>query len=347
MPFWSSSKPRIPDSLPKGGLLSHYGGHPAAVQYRVYVKTIDGKTFYHAEDEFQGILVAWRKFQQDLEYYVEISLPVGVVWDPGIRSYREVDLDTMLGWIKAESRDWYDVYKKKQAEEAEREKAAILEQRRSIVEEMAQMPPHEEIVGKKPAPVKKGKKGKKGPYVAETISPLQSEELAEYQRGVQELGRRAEKLKKEETEREQNPSRKAIIADIVRYLTPNLPPVAVRQLKADLRFQSVGSLKKFWNDVRGKNPRVRRDQFGPSYAWVVPQNREAYVWLKEFTAGESTWARTREGTGWQGMRLLVDLRYLDELVEGAEKAGFVFKKHRGQKPGPVDFVAFVVEEVSG
>jgi hypothetical protein len=85
-----------------------------------------------------------------------------------------------------------------------------------------------------------------------------------------------------------------------------------------------------------------RNQFGgSSYAWVEPQNREAYIWLKEFTAGESTWQEPNKGSDWKGARILVDLRYLDDLVEGAEKDGFVFKKKEGQKPGPVDFIAFV------
>lgn len=89
-------------------------------------------------------------------------------------------------------------------------------------------------------------------------------------------------------------------------------------------------------------PKIQRNQFGPSYAWVIPQNRKAYDYLREYTDPEhSTWEKLPGANLPWRYRLLVDIRYLDNLVEGAEDDGFVFKKKQGQKPGPVDFVAFV------
>jgi len=422
--------------------LSHYGGPNAAVQYRVWAKTVDGKTFYHADEEFQGIIIAWRKFQQDLEYYTDIGLPVAVVWDAGLRGYREVELDTMLPWIKAEARDWYETYKQRERDEAEKEKAAIMERRRSILGEMESLPPQEEVERKH---AKKTRKGKREEYTAETISSLQTEELREQQKVTKELEGRAEKLKKEEAQ-EQNPkrqslrdfikenrddidrlienrlggpmthkndeerrqwilndeglytwarragvllenptsyqsSRRFLITDIVRYLSPSLSPAGIRELRQDLRFQSLRALRKMWNDLRGKNP-LRRNQWqvlavpaiyaipkileyserhpgplqylpgyyprrhanprrrNPSYAYVEPQNREAYLRLKEFTeTGGWAWQRVGNMT-WQS-RLLVGLDYLNDLADDLEEDGFVFKKKEGQKPGPIDFIAFV------
>ena len=86
------------------------------------------------------------------------------------------------------------------------------------------------------------------------------------------------------------------------------------------------------------NPRARRN---PSYAYVYPFNREAYVKLAEWTASEG-WQWQRFGTlPWQQRVLVSAGPQLNELVDSLEDDGFVFMKKEGQKSGPVDYQAVV------
>jgi hypothetical protein len=141
MAWWNSKPTRsgpIPDNLPLVGKLSEFGGPRAAVQYRVHVKTMDGKEFYEADPEFMGAIIAWRKYQRDLEYYVYIGLPVAVTFDPGRNEYVETVPDTLLHWHKIDSRDWFEEYEKRRKAELEARKAAFLEKRRQELLTQAQ-----------------------------------------------------------------------------------------------------------------------------------------------------------------------------------------------------------------
>ena len=140
MAFWNS-KPTIPNDLPKGGLLSEFGGPESAVQYRVWVKNVQGKEFFFADSEFQGAYLSWRRAQQDLAFYTEINLPVAVVWDPGIKSYREVELDTFKPWIKNENRDWYEAFKAAEKIRIDKEKAEILAGRQQMIDALSKAAP--------------------------------------------------------------------------------------------------------------------------------------------------------------------------------------------------------------
>ncbi len=113
-----SGKGNIPDILPYGGKLSDHGGARAAIEYRVWVRTIEGKNFFRAERHFDEIYTVWRKLGTDLEFYTDVSLPIAVVWDKGANSYLQVDPDAMIPYIMAESPEYQKQQRVKRAEEA-------------------------------------------------------------------------------------------------------------------------------------------------------------------------------------------------------------------------------------
>jgi hypothetical protein len=222
-------KQEIPDVIPAGGLLSTYGGEKAIKQYRVWVKTINGKIYYHAEPDFQRIMIAWRKFHQDLEYYIDIGLPVGVVWDNGNQTYREVDLDTLRRWIELESPDYWKLSKKRAAKaiKAKEEQEALKKKEEAI------KAVEKQFEGADPG--KLGKKGgKKGQevFIADTTSQLQAEELRSHRTVVDILKERAKKTAEEEAKAER--AEKAMLkkAGITEESNP-LQPVMVIPLNSN------------------------------------------------------------------------------------------------------------------
>ena len=367
MAFWNS-KSNIPNDLHKGGLLSEFGGPESAVQYRVWVKNVQGKEIFFADPEFQGAYLAWKRVQQDLAFYTEINLPVAVVWDPGIKGYREVELDTFKPWIKNENRDWYEAYKAAEKIRIDKEKAEILAGRQQMIDALSQAKPLFSGEIKKKSAGKKVKKGKEEVFEPEITSPLQAEEAKESEKVSAGLAARAKTEAAEEKEQglvEENPRRlsggelKNEWKNYVCSCCGHIQPIATNHnggcwdyckncsWKAgyagsdDAHTRPMfGHYYHWFEPVSGSknNPRVRRN---PSYAYVYPFNREAYVKLAEWTASEG-WQWQRFGTlPWQQRVLVSAGPQLNELVDSLEDDGFVFMKKEGQKSGPVDYQAVV------
>ena len=424
MAFWNS-KPSIPNDLPKGGLLSEFGGPESAVQYRVWVKNVQGKEIFFADPEFQGAYLAWRRVQQDLSFYPEINLPVAVVWDPGIKSYREVEIDTFKPWIKSENRDWYEAYKAAEKIRIDKEKAEILAGRQQMIDALSKAAPLGSGEIKKKSAGKKVKKGAEEVFVPEITSSLQAEEARESQKIAAGIAARAKEEAAEEKEQgliEENPRRKQTMREFIRENRSEIDQIIKsrhgeasndaereewiendeglytwaknRVRESQMNPLPGGELKNEWKNyicsccghiqpintnhyggcwdyckncswkagyagsddahthqmfghyyhwfepVSGSknNPRVRRN---PSYAYVYPFNREAYVKLAEWTASEG-WQWQRFGTvPWQQRVLVSAGPELNDLVDSLEEDGFVFMKKEGQKVGPADYQAVV------
>lgn len=185
--------PAVPENIPRptreGGRLSTYGGPSAAVEYRLHIKTADGREFIHIEPDLEAIIIAWRRFTRpkELEYYTNVSLPIAVIYDSGLKGYREVYLDMFENYLRNEKLDWYDKYMLDQEAKKAADKAAAMARLKEAIAQATALPEREEV-SKKHA--KKTKSGQKKPgqeqqykYTAETISPLQRTELQARQRG--------------------------------------------------------------------------------------------------------------------------------------------------------------------
>ena len=83
-----------------GGLLSKFGGHSSAKEYRVWVHG-GGDDKYFTSKSFKGILKRWEKLKHTEP---SVEPPLAVVWDKSKGMYREVVIDNLRG-----ASDLYDV----------------------------------------------------------------------------------------------------------------------------------------------------------------------------------------------------------------------------------------------
>lgn len=344
MAFWNRKK-LIPDNLPIGGKLSDYGGHTAAVQYRVWVETADGKRFVAVDPEFDGAMIAWRRFNTDLNYYTKIALPTAVVWDAGRNSYIEVTIDTMLPWLRLESPDWKakaieaakehrgEILAKKAAETLLAQQKAYLEQETLIKDEDM---PEVEIK-------KKGKKRKRNPQIVHYLSPSG--------RSIYCTGRTSRWIWATS-----DPAKVTCQACLRRlykkgqYHNPSLEwhqerDKLLREFKTShpagtiygLGFQR-GEIEENINSIyemggrRKANPRLpfelpggdewkrrRRNPYPPSVYIVVPITKKAKAWVEENVQVESwQWMPTEHGLGFG-----VGSEYYQNLIEGMVADGLI------------------------
>ena len=137
MAWWGNSKPKepsIPNNLLRGGLLSHFGGPNAVVQYRVYAELATGGRTFAADPEFQGALIAARRFQSNRDYYVSVDPPVAVVFDRGINNYREVDIDSLKSWFSPPTVPLQEIHPQAVADfKAKREAEAMEIKRKQMI----------------------------------------------------------------------------------------------------------------------------------------------------------------------------------------------------------------------
>ncbi len=152
MAFWNKKPvlqtgPVIPEVLPKVGREADHGGPANTVQYRVWAKTIDGKRVLWVDPEFQGALIAWRQFNSKLDYYVDVALPTGVVWDTGRKAYVEVDLDTMENYRRLNSPEWMEAERQRKAEEAADQLAAETAEKEKKEYEATHAKPFDTLMG--------------------------------------------------------------------------------------------------------------------------------------------------------------------------------------------------------
>lgn len=319
----------IPAQLPKGGLLSTYGGPAAAVQYRVWVKTSDGKEFYHADPEFIGIMKAWRRFQQDLEYYTQIALPTGVVYDKALPGYREVDLDTMTGWLKRENQNIWAEIAQKQEEAGQVARARFLEaEKKRLLKESEEIEAEGKVVE---AEGPKGSKKIKAEVPKIEAPAEESAPVVKKARKKKPLPENT-KFKPPVDLPKENP--------VPGHIKPTLPP---RHEDLYVPYFNPLTLPIQLRFRRGQTPLVPRRQ---SLAEIVPLNSGAAEQLQKIIAQGiyRWWGQRMAGPEIWKYSLVLDLSNMDALVDLLESQGFIFKTHYAQKAGEPDYIVYEVKD---